>query len=852
MDSYPEIDDPNFQYKIAQRLEFRNLYNIDGLYPHQEFVRRFMSPYTPYKQLILYHSLGSGKSIACISIAVDHYLYDKKKCIIVTKGDSGSNNFLKQIDMYSNMSSRKNDWNKSIFTIKHYISLSNLINNLSPEDVTETFSNKIIILDEIHNVRYIKQKEDISSTVYGSIIRLLQLCNNVKMVMATATPMTDNDEQINSLLGICNYSRHDKLSMNGIISYNSSIRNKPMSQKIGTENYVEGMRIYTSIMTGYQREVYMNENKDVPPDDIYRELTHISLFCFDDTTHGRKVLLDKMIKSKQITTMISMSTRETKELKYIKYELKPEYYYLLQQDELAKCSCKYSTVMKDLENTQGNVFIFIEEVRGSGLLLFASILEYYGYELYLGEDLTTIQKKKRYTMCIGSVDICPNISDRLDGFNSSLNKNGEYVRILLGSKVIGESITLRNVKNFHCLTPHWNDSTVDQAIGRVVRNGSHLDLPEKERNVNIYIHAAVFPDDPLKSVDIKKLQKSKDKENSIKRVSDKMINSAVDKYCILESEVPITLFTNFAAAYLHHHIDIIKNKVFAIMIKNFGQLMSIQYLSKELDIEEVVLCEALCRIIYNNEDHNNEYFLRAWEYSVFLVSDPSLPYITMVPNNYLTYPKVIPEITDDIEPYIDTQNFIESFRYQSAKQKAVLIEKAISENSEQILQYIETLYVNIENTKYYHFLLYKDVNNSYTSTSPVPRKTQKYTRVFEDNKWEYIDSQEHEQEIFEVYKNLVNSYLEELDQRHPIYGIISTIDGEMRIRLRDTEDRAKSSVDKRFVKRGKNMKSIKKDLLLNILRDINKYEEKHRYMSIGEIVSVIDSALVEQSLTIFI
>ena len=57
MDKYPDINDPDFQFLIARKLEFRNLSNVDGLYPDQEFVRRFMSPYTPYRSLIMYHSL---------------------------------------------------------------------------------------------------------------------------------------------------------------------------------------------------------------------------------------------------------------------------------------------------------------------------------------------------------------------------------------------------------------------------------------------------------------------------------------------------------------------------------------------------------------------------------------------------------------------------------------------------------------------------------------------------------------------------------------------------------------------------------------------------------------------------
>lgn len=259
MEDYPDIDDPNFQLLIAQRLEFRNLHNVDGLYPHQEFVRRFMSPYTPYKSLILYHSLGSGKSIACIAVAVDHFLHNGKKCIIVTKGDSGTDNFRDQIELYRCMSEsgRQGMWNTPMFTMKHYISLSNQVGNMSNENIIDAFSNSIIVLDEVHNVRYFKKATEAS--VYGSIVRVLKLCTRVKIIIATATPMTDNHEQINSLLGMCNYSRENLHSMSGIISYNCAIQDRPNFNKKGTLKYVPGVRVWASEMIGHQRLAYSKE-----------------------------------------------------------------------------------------------------------------------------------------------------------------------------------------------------------------------------------------------------------------------------------------------------------------------------------------------------------------------------------------------------------------------------------------------------------------------------------------------------------------------------------------------------------------------------------------------------------------
>lgn len=59
-------------------------------------------------------------------------------------------------------------------------------------------------------------------------------------------------------------------------------------------------------------------------------------------------------------------------------------------------------------------------------------------------------------MCVGSSDVGPNNSDRLEGFNCDAKMRGSCVRVLLGSRVIGESRTLNSVRQFYFLTPHCN------------------------------------------------------------------------------------------------------------------------------------------------------------------------------------------------------------------------------------------------------------------------------------------------------------------------------------------------------------------------------------------------------------
>ena len=852
MEPYPDIEDPGFQSMIAERLEFRNLYNKDGLYPHQEFVRRFMSPHTPYRSLILYHSLGSGKSIACIAVAVDHYLYDGKKCIIVTKGDSGTTNFANQIRMYRSMSAsgQRGEWDASIFVMKHYIQLSNQVNNMSDGDVAAAFSSSIIVLDEVHNVRYLKKVTE--NSVYGSIVRILKLCTAVKVIIATATPMTDNHEQINSLLGICNYSREDPHSMRGIISYNCVIRDRPESVQMGTSRYVPGVHVWASEMTGYQRDAYLKEDTDKPPEDIYRKLTHISLFCFEDGTHGKEVTERKMKKTKVLTTITSMSTNQTRAIKYTKYSILPELSSSLVGSALRRSSSKYSAVVDLLESSEGNVFIFLEEVKGSGLLLLASVLEHHGYELYLGDSIDNMSPGKRYTMCVGSSDICPNNNDRLEGFNCDANKNGSYVRVLLGSRVIGESITLKNVRQFYCLTPHWNDSTVDQAIGRVIRNKSHESLGKGQKSVNIYIHASIFPDNPYNSVDIKKLMKCKEKEKDILRVTQKMVDEAVDKYCLLdEPPLQVTYVDTFAAAYLHHHEDAMVRLISDVMEGEPGPI-DVDDLSHTLGAHPTVCKEALCRMITSNTRVCGG-FIRAYGNCVFLVGDPSVPYVSMPPVSIA--PGIARSDYGDIGELVHDMDMgfphvIQTFRYMRARDKTAFIEYCVQMGLKQALGQVSTAYANIGGTVY-HLLLYRDLESSYTSSNPVPKRPLGKTRAFDSatSTWYTVDSVHEEQPILEEYRLLVNSLLQQEDERLGLYGVISAIDGEMRLRLRGAEDTSKSSSDRRYIKRGKNIRSIRKEQLLWMLHCVGgPLSSVGDSTPINEIVSLIDTALVHAGL----
>ena len=59
-------------------------------------------------------------------------------------------------------------------------------------------------------------------------------------------------------------------------------------------------------------------------------------------------------------------------------------------------------------------------------------------------------------------------------------------------------LTLKNIRQVHFVSPWWNIPSLIQAFGRGYRIGSHDDLPEGERYINLYRHVAVDEADSKK------------------------------------------------------------------------------------------------------------------------------------------------------------------------------------------------------------------------------------------------------------------------------------------------------------------------------------------------------------------
>ena len=234
---------------IKQQAEF--FCNKDfELLPHQLFVKNFMSFETPYNSLLLFHGLGTGKTCSAIGIAEEMRSYMKQinlnQRILIIASPNVQNNFKLQLFDDRKLKFENGLWNLqtcigdsllSEINPAQYIKLSkeklisqinNLINqyyifmgyrelgnfikrkiNVSSDGATSVqqqkqmemqkikqyFSNRLIIIDEVHNLRILQENKEAKKTA-NLLMNVCKKADNLRLLMLSATPMYNSYKEI--------------------------------------------------------------------------------------------------------------------------------------------------------------------------------------------------------------------------------------------------------------------------------------------------------------------------------------------------------------------------------------------------------------------------------------------------------------------------------------------------------------------------------------------------------------------------------------------------------------------------------------------------------------------------------
>ena len=114
-------------------------------------------------------------------------------------------------------------------------------------------------------------------------------------------------------------------------------------------------------------------------------------------------------------------------------------------------------------------------------------------------------------------------------FNGIENKEGKHIKLVLGSKVMNEGISLANVAEVHILDVYFNLGKVDQVIGRAIRHCSHYKITNDDNRypeVKVYKYSVTVENGLSSEEELYK--KAELKYLLIKKVERVLKQSAID------------------------------------------------------------------------------------------------------------------------------------------------------------------------------------------------------------------------------------------------------------------------------------------------------------------------------------
>lgn len=562
---YPDTSDSDFYQSIYDKKEFNELSlekrekipQFRGeLTKNQMFISRLMSSYTPYNSQLLFHTMGTGKSCAAIG-AIENLRRETnffKKAAIFAPSDNILQNFkyqlvfkctagqydVKEFNTPLEQIRRINKEVYKYYEFHSYETFAKHIQKLKDSVIAEKYSNYIFVLDEVHNLRTDDSK-DADQLVYYQFHRLLHITKNCKTLLLSGTPMVNSASEfgnvMNLLLPLNNQFVIGKEFMNkyfdkdaintkniqdfkdkikGYVSFLKETESDVVVKYHGTKSNVftiEELPIEPEQLVGYTRAI----GKDTDEKEnvgIFSNSRQASLFVFPDGSYGKdgfsKYVAVKKGMVKNSSSTYSLTSKFASELKG-----KTDDETL---DNIAKYGKKYAFAIRKILESTGICFVYSDLVSGSGIILFSCLLQLFSFSRANSRSLS--DKKRRYGLLTTGSDI----KSIIDTSNDPLNMNGDYIKVLIGSKIISEGYTFKNVKEVLVLSPFFNYAPLEQAIYRTLRIGSQDD---PNAIVNIYLCALKTPSGTM-SIDMHMYKIAEDKDYKIKLLTRLIMTCATD------------------------------------------------------------------------------------------------------------------------------------------------------------------------------------------------------------------------------------------------------------------------------------------------------------------------------------
>jgi hypothetical protein len=557
------------------------------------------------------HGTGSGKTCSAIQVAEEYILrpeFQDKKVMIVASA-AVQDNFQTQLfdmsrvnidtiagtleskqctgrrylDMLMRIESEPKNWNnpeiraklertssliiKEFYEFIAYSSFGNLImsklggteKDIDREWVHQNFDNRLLIIDEAHNIRESKDDEGMKGVTRG-LENLVKTADGLVLVFLTATPMYDTYSEIIFYMNLFLWNDRKQKSTESVkladfFNPDATLKNGP-----GGERFRTWCQNYVSFVKG--ENPFTFPFRLPPPKSISRELS--TSFLGKPIAPAERIqylaLVESEAKGIQLTTLTGTEKVDDEEKKRVLMQstlvVPPgnksfnelfkssgkQYEYVgepfLTPDTLPNHAAKFVTALKSIEQGTGVCLVYSNFV-ALGARLFAMALEEHGYAPFTGNPLLasssyTGNTKGRYIL-LTSDSSESEISRLLSAVKKPNNRDGSQIRVVVAGPIVSEGVDFRYMRQIHVLDPWWNMSRIEQVVGRGLRTCSHQVLPFEEQNCTVYFHIMRTGDGKECFDEYTYRTKVEQKALKIARVRKVLAESAMD--CPLQNQI---------------------------------------------------------------------------------------------------------------------------------------------------------------------------------------------------------------------------------------------------------------------------------------------------------------------------
>jgi hypothetical protein len=537
----------------------------------QHLMSIIMNPNTNIREMIIAHKMGTGKS--CLSSAIQENFKNmyvggmkRKPALVLVKNDDLARSYRNEVEkvctvgIYDPYFTEK-ELEKGITPKQRSQRIKKMINQSyqiftyetflktlpkSKEFIKEHHSNRVIILDEPHNLKYKKKIEQKTTdttkskgkkrvvNLYNSLHTFLHSVENCVVLPLSGTLMWDHVYDVAGIMNLIlplddqlpvgknfmkQFFKDGKLINEdvlakyfyGRISYLRPVTSSAETEEVGIiPDFLRYTTVYPCIMSDFQSSAASDVKSNMMANETLeqqiqggsfskdaRDIANFAYPIFDkegnviNYTYGKKGFEMYCVQHHRIK---NLGAKKRDEKIVTSYEITNRHFRNYIKNNLYECSAKMALIVEEIKNHPDQLFFIYtgDFASKSGAILIGLILEIHGLvwakttaELDKTPTDENIRRLTVITSKDGTINTGPEISSAIHSINRYDNRYAARCQVLVGSKKIGEGISLKNFRNVIIVSPFWNMPSVDQPIFRILRYLAQEDLKPEERKVRV-------------------------------------------------------------------------------------------------------------------------------------------------------------------------------------------------------------------------------------------------------------------------------------------------------------------------------------------------------------------------------